>query len=137
MTFKSGPLFAKTATQCRAVGARGGRARARNLRLLRVHQPALPPPVEPEAEPETAHEASVLLDQQFPHLRDAFVPRQTKRCQLIQMLQQPGGTTVDQMAAAMGWDRHYARRTFRAAAGNTVTISRIMHADGTRAYIAR
>ncbi len=136
MTFSNSALFNKTREQCRLVGARGGRARARNLRLLRTHRPATPPPAapEPEYDPETAHEASILLDEQFPHLRDAFAPRQTKRDMLIQMLQHPGGATIDQMVDAMGWDRQYARRSFRSAAGPDVKIARIFRADGTRAY---
>jgi hypothetical protein len=139
MTFSNSALFNKTSEQCRLVGARGGRARARNLRLLRAHMPATPPPAapEPEFDPETAHEANLVLDERYPHLRDAFAARQTKRDLLIEMLQQPGGATIDQMVAAMGWDRQYARRSFRAAAGSTVRIARIVRADGTRAYVAR
>ncbi len=139
MTFANACLFNKTADQCRLVGARGGRARARNLRLLRAHRPATPQPVapEPEYDPESAHEASLLLDEQFPHLRAAFAPRQTTRDRLIKMLRQPGGASTDEMVSALGMDRQYVRRSFRSIAGRAVRISRLVRADGTRAYSAR
>jgi hypothetical protein len=73
-------LFNKTVQQCRLLGARGGRAYARNLRLRKLH----PSPAHPAARgapdprsPETAHEASVLLDRQFPWLVEAFRPRRS------------------------------------------------------------
>ena len=71
-------LFNKTPEQLRRVGARGGKAYARNQRARRalpatVIQP-LPPPV---AAVKTAAETIALLDQQFPWLRGAEkrVPR--------------------------------------------------------------
>jgi len=69
-------LFSETAAQNRRNGARGGRAFARNLH----HRKLLAPPPAPEAavdeeSPETAHEASLLLDRQFPWLAGAFAPR--------------------------------------------------------------
>lgn len=135
MTFSNSALFNKTSEQCRAVGARGGRARARNLRLCRAHRPATPPPTTPEPEyaPETAHEANVLLDERFPHLRDAFAPRQTLRGRLIQLLRQPGGASVPDIMVALGCDLQHAY-TFRSIAGPGVKIARILRADGTRAY---
>jgi len=66
-------LFSETITQNRRNGARGGRAFARNQRLRKLLAP--PPPAQPpdeEESPETAHEASLLLDRQFPWLADAF-----------------------------------------------------------------
>ena len=73
-------LFRKTIEQCRQLGARGGRAHARNLRL-RQSQPPLPPVAEIPGPPsETAHEASLRLDAQFPWLAAAFARRPTRRC---------------------------------------------------------
>jgi hypothetical protein len=69
-------VFNETATKNRRNGARGGRAFARNLRLRKLLAP--PPPPEPAREdepPETAHEASLLLDRQFPWLASAFKRR--------------------------------------------------------------
>ncbi len=69
-------LFNKTLQQCRLLGARGGRAYGRNLRLRKLQalatrtQPPLPPRV-----PQSVHAASVLLDRQFPWLADAFTRR--------------------------------------------------------------
>ncbi|MCE5309378.1 MAG: hypothetical protein LLG20_17190 [Acidobacteriales bacterium] len=139
MTFSNACLFNKTADQCRKVGARGGRARARNLRLRHAARTATPPPAPPETEEdrETAHEASALLDEQFPHLRTAFAPRQTTREQLLRLLRQPGGASTDQMVVALGLDRQYVCRSFRSIAGQAVQISRLVRADGTRAYVAR
>src|ERR1700682_2619844 len=72
-------LFRKTIEQCRQLGARGGRAHARNLRL-RQSQPPLQPVAEtPGPPPETANEASLRLDAQFPWLAAAFAPRPTHR----------------------------------------------------------
>jgi len=68
-------LFNKTLDQCRLIGARGGRARARNLRL---RQAPPPQPVAPPPQPirQTAHQTSLQLDTQFPWLAAAFAPRQ-------------------------------------------------------------
>jgi hypothetical protein len=72
-------LFRKTIEQCRQLGARGGRAHARNLRL-RQSQVPLPPGAEIPGPPsETAHEASLRLDAQFPWLAAAFAPRPTRQ----------------------------------------------------------
>ena len=73
-------LFNKTIEECRQLGARGGRAFARNLRL-RKSQPQTPLLPDPSAE--TAHQASLLLDAKFPWLVGAFAPRpHTRRCGL-------------------------------------------------------
>jgi hypothetical protein len=67
-------LFNKTIEQCRQLGARGGRAYARNLRL-RQSQAPVPPVVQPPAPPsETVHQASLRLDAQFPWLACARRP---------------------------------------------------------------
>jgi len=50
---------------------RGGRARARNLRLRLARKLETPPLAPPEHTPETAREASALLDERFPWLRGA------------------------------------------------------------------
>ena len=71
-------LFNKTVQQCRLLGARGGRARARNLRLQKAPtSPVQPAPRLPDSE--NVHQASSLLDCQFPWLAAAFVPRQRPR----------------------------------------------------------
>ena len=72
-------LFHKTIEQCRQLGARGGRARARNLRLRKPQVP-LPPVGETPGPPsETAHQASLRLDAQFPWLAAAFARRLTRK----------------------------------------------------------
>ena len=72
-------LFRKTIEQCRQLGARGGRAHARNLRLRKPQVP-LPPGAEIPGPPsETAHQASLRLDAQFPWLAAAFTPRPTRQ----------------------------------------------------------
>ena len=71
-------LFNKTLEQCRQLGARGGRAHALNLRL-RQSQAAVQPVAELAQLPtQTAHEASVRLDTQFPWLTAAFAGRGTQ-----------------------------------------------------------
>ena len=68
-------LFNKTIEQCRQLGARGGRAYARNLRL-RQSQASLPPVAQLPAPPsDTVHQASLRLDAQFPWLAAASVRR--------------------------------------------------------------
>ena len=71
-------LFNKTVQQCRLLGARGGRTYGRNLRLRKLQAPSSPQPTArpPRPQPETAHQASSLLDRQFPWLAEAFAPRQ-------------------------------------------------------------
>jgi hypothetical protein len=67
-------LFNKTIEQCRQLGARGGRAYGRNLRL-RQSQAPLPPVIQLPAPPsETVHQASLRLDAQFPWLACARRP---------------------------------------------------------------
>ena len=73
-------LFNQTIAKNRRNGARGGRAFARNLRLRKLLAVPPPPPAPlPPPVPETAHEASLLLDRQFPWLAYAFVPKQKRR----------------------------------------------------------
>lgn len=68
-------LFNKTLEQCRQLGARGGRAFARNQRL-RKSQPPVPTLATLPTPPwETAHQASLLLDAQFPWLAGASTRR--------------------------------------------------------------
>src|SRR4029077_6790817 len=59
-------LFRKTIEQCRQLGARGGRAHARNLRLRKFQTPRQPVAEIPGPPSETAHQASLRLDAQFP-----------------------------------------------------------------------
>jgi hypothetical protein len=72
-------LFRKTIEQCRQLGARGGRAHARNLRLRRPQAPVPPVAEIPGPPSETAHQASLRLDAQFPWLAAAFAHRRTLR----------------------------------------------------------
>jgi hypothetical protein len=72
MIFPDRALFNKTAPECRFIGVRGGRASAVSRRLYPAMWPTAEPTDEPEFDPESAHEASVLLDERFPHLRWAF-----------------------------------------------------------------
>ena len=90
---------------------------------------------EREFNPGTAHEASTLLDAQFPHLRDAFGPRRTKREMLLDLLHRDGGATIEDIMAAAGWDRRTAT-SFRSAIGRAVQVIRIVRADGRAAYVA-
>jgi len=69
-------LFNKTLPQCRLLGARGGRAYGRNLRLRKLQ--ALPTPLTspvPQRVPQSVHQASLLLDRKFPWLAAAFTRR--------------------------------------------------------------
>jgi hypothetical protein len=76
MNFNFGvPYHHKTIEQCRAIGARGGRRSAMNRRQRHLAPPSVPS--RPAPDPETVHEASMLLDRQFPWLRGA--ERQTPR----------------------------------------------------------
>jgi hypothetical protein len=81
---KDGPvqiLFHKTIDQCRMIGARGGRARARNLRMRKLM--AAPKRVEvPVPRCETAAEAIATLDLQFPWLIGAERSRRPARSSL-------------------------------------------------------
>ena len=70
-------LFNKTLEQCRQLGARGGRAFARNQRLRKSQTPVPPVPSLPTPPLETVHQASLLLDAQFPWLAGASPRRRT------------------------------------------------------------
>ena len=75
-------VFNETIAKNRRNGARGGRAFARNLRLRKLLAPPPLPLVECEEEPrETAHQASLLLDRQFPWLSGAFASKRRKASQ--------------------------------------------------------
>lgn len=71
-------LFNKTIDQCRRIGARGGRARARNLRLRKLAVAETAAAV-PAPELETATDAIALLDRQFPWLTGAEKARRLER----------------------------------------------------------
>jgi hypothetical protein len=72
MTEYSYILFNQSPEQLRRLGARGGRAHARNQRARRVPTPPPPPAGPPPAVPqETAAQAIRMLEAQFPWLRDA------------------------------------------------------------------
>ena len=64
-------LFNKTLDECRRLGARGGRAQARNRRLRQLDQPPEEQMADESAPQETTAEAIALLDAQFPWLRGA------------------------------------------------------------------
>jgi hypothetical protein len=63
-------LFNKTIEQCRQLGARGGRAYGRNLRLRQSQAPIPPVAQLPPPPSETVHQASLRLDAQFPWLAE-------------------------------------------------------------------
>jgi hypothetical protein len=68
-------LFNKSIEQLRHLGARGGKAHARNRRARRALQPNLPQPVQlVSPRRETVAEAIAVLDIQFPWLRGAERP---------------------------------------------------------------
>jgi hypothetical protein len=61
-------LFNRTIDQCRSIGRRGGRARARNLRARETsHVAAIPAGSQPEVE--TARQAIERIDAQCPWLK--------------------------------------------------------------------
>jgi hypothetical protein len=72
------PYFNMTITDCRAAGARGGRQSGRSRRSRALARAAATVASRPEPELETAHQASMLLDERFPHLRNAW-PRSVRR----------------------------------------------------------
>lgn len=71
-------LFKKTIDQCRMIGARGGRARARKSRMRKLQAAPKTAPG-PLPRPETAAEAIALLDRQFPWLIGAERSRWSER----------------------------------------------------------
>ena len=70
-------LFNKTLEQCRQLGARGGRTFARNQRLRKSQTPVPPVASFPTPPLESVHQASLLLDAQFPWLVGASTRRPT------------------------------------------------------------
>jgi len=84
MTNYSYILFNQSPQQLRQLGARGGRATARNRRLSLLAQAPAQPPRPPLPPPvlETPAEAIAALDAQFPWLRGAEkrkVPRRSQQ----------------------------------------------------------
>jgi len=67
------PYHHKTIDQCRVIGARGGRRSGMTRRVRHLARVAARASDCPGPELETAHEASMLLDARFPHLRNAWV----------------------------------------------------------------
>jgi len=69
----SRPYFKMTIAACRHAGAVGGRRSGRSRRLRQASETRAANALgEPRSE--TAHEASRLLDERFPHLRNARAP---------------------------------------------------------------
>jgi hypothetical protein len=126
-------LFNKTIEQCRQLGARGGRAHARNLRLRQPQVLVQPMAEIPGPPSETAHEASLLLDAQFPWLTAALPRRPTLKSQLKNLLGQPQGATLEQIMQLTGWDRDRAG-WFRSSLGPGVRVISRRLQDGTRCY---
>jgi len=67
------PLFNLSVARCRAAGARGGRRSAEARRQRRPAQPPTLTSISLELKRETAHEASLLLDANFPWLKGAWI----------------------------------------------------------------
>jgi hypothetical protein len=67
------PYHHKTITECRVIGRLGGLRSARNRLLRKLGQPPAPAPISLEPKRETAHEASLLLDANFPWLKGAWI----------------------------------------------------------------
>ena len=61
-------LFNRTIDQCRSIGRRGGRTRARNLRVRETSRAAAVP-VGSQSEDETARQAIERIDAQCPWLK--------------------------------------------------------------------
>ena len=61
-------LFNRTIDQCRSIGRRGGRTRARNLRARKTSR-AVAVPVGSQPEVETARQAIDRIDSQCPWLK--------------------------------------------------------------------
>ena len=87
----------------------------------------------PAPPPETAHQASCLLDQQFPWLAAAFTRRPSYRSQLTDLLGRPQGATLEQIMQITGWDRQRAGWFRNYLAPGTRVISRSV-TGGTRCY---
>ena len=64
-------LLNKTPAQLRRLGARGGKAQARNRRVRLRPRAPLQPNADLDLQPETAAQAIAALDAQFPWLRGA------------------------------------------------------------------
>ena len=96
-------LFRKTIEQCRQLGARGGRAHARNLRL-RQSQPPLPPVAEIPGPPSETAQASMRLEAQFPWLAAAFAPRPTAEPPSPRSCHSPAGTDIRAASFGLLWD---------------------------------
>jgi hypothetical protein len=103
-------LFRKTIEQCRQLGARGGRAHARNLRFRKFQTPRQPVAEIPSPPSETAHQASLRLNAQFPWLAAAFTRRPTRKTRLKDLLGQPEGATFEQIRQLTGWGPDRASR---------------------------
>ncbi len=96
-------LFNETISQNRRNGARGGRAFARNLRLRKWLAPPPSPAALAEPAPETAHEASLLLDRQFPWLVGAFAPRRRRVSPPVSPEAPTGADSVQSVNAPQGY----------------------------------
>jgi hypothetical protein len=89
-------LFNQTPEQLRRIGARGGRAHGRNHRARRALLPLAARPV-PVTE-ETAAEAIVRLDEQFPWLRGA----EKRSAQRARVVPAPPARTPEPRAPSIG-----------------------------------
>ncbi len=66
------PYHRKTIDQCRVIGARGGRRSGMVRRARQMGRITEATTGHSEPRLETVHEACLLLDEQFPHLRNAW-----------------------------------------------------------------
>ena len=59
------------------------------------------------------------------------IPRQTKRDQLIQLLQQPEGATLAELTAALGWLPHTVRSAITGLKKSGHAVERIKGEEGS------
>ncbi len=69
------PFHHKNIDQCRIIGRIGGVRSGQSRRLRKLAQPPTPIAISPEPQRETAHQASLLLDSEFPWLKGAWLRR--------------------------------------------------------------
>ena len=98
----------------------------------------VPAPVTPDAETEAAVSAAEAKWAQ--DKREEAKPRTRENCKqaaVIQMLQRPDGTTIQQVMESTGWQAHTVRGTFAGALKKKLGLNIVSAKDGTGERVYR
>jgi hypothetical protein len=100
-------------------------------------------PTKTLAKPETTKEASSAKDRAqakrakaTPHAARQAKEKNTRRAEIVALLQRPGGATLEEIMRAVTWQRHSCRG-FLSTLAKTIVVDKATREDGVRIYVIK